>query len=260
MEVVCYGFHHAVHPSPRNQNWLKQNPGFSTGNCADARQARGRCASVVLTSGCFPSERPDLPPPAHRPSFLRADFHYCSGIKVLHETDRRINNLSAILGDTRLYQPPSHRMSFRDRCCAAAALRYDSSETPGVSTRSLPESPLTGANFLRFDTAWIGGATLEPVSWRVATCKDCGHPARVIQRYPSDQQAELGAPRCPLLFHPGINTHVPREASPNGPPRSRAERNCDSEACGRGGHASTAENNLGDHELPVVPPIAPGHG
>ena len=38
-------------------------------------------------------------------------------------------------------------------------------------------------SFLRFDTAWIGGGHLEP-ELAHAICKDCGHPAQVIQRYP----------------------------------------------------------------------------
>ena len=68
-----------------------------------------------------------------------------------------------------------------------AALRTcDSIETLGVSDEGVCWSGAhwdTSADFLRFDTAWIGGGHLEP-ELAHAICKDCGHPAQVIQRYP----------------------------------------------------------------------------
>lgn len=78
-------------------------------------------------------------------------------------------------------------MSFRDRCWyTLRCAQCDSGETLAVSDQGVCWSGAhwdTGANFLRFDTAWIGGGQLEPELAR-ATCKDCGAPAQVIQRYP----------------------------------------------------------------------------
>ena len=78
-------------------------------------------------------------------------------------------------------------MSFRDRCWyTLRCAQCDSGETLAVSDQGVCWSGAhwdTGANFLRFDTAWIGGGHLEPELAR-ATCKYCGHPAQVIQREP----------------------------------------------------------------------------
>ncbi len=78
-------------------------------------------------------------------------------------------------------------MSFRDRCWyTLRCAQCDAGETLAVSDQGVCWSGAhwhTGVNFLRFDTAWIGGGHLEPELAR-ATCKDCGHPAQVIQRYP----------------------------------------------------------------------------
>ena len=78
-------------------------------------------------------------------------------------------------------------MSFKDRCwytlrCATCG----SSETLPVSDQGVCWSGAdwdARANFLRFHTAWTGGGQLEPELAR-ATCKGCGDPAQVVQRYP----------------------------------------------------------------------------
>lgn len=94
-----------------------------------------------------------------------------------------------------------------------AALRTcDSSETLGVSDEGVCWSGAhwdTSADFLRFDTAWIGGATWSP-SWRTPFARTAATLPKSFSATPCDHQAELGASRrAPPLFQPGINTPCP---------------------------------------------------
>lgn len=101
-------------------------------------------------------------------------------------------------------------MSFRDRCWyTLRCAQCDSGETLAVSDQGVCWSGAhwdTGANFLRFDTAWIGGGHLEPELARALASTAATLP-KSFSAIPCDHQAELGAPRCaPPQFHPGINT------------------------------------------------------
>ena len=78
-------------------------------------------------------------------------------------------------------------MSFKDRCWYTLRCpKCGPSETLPVSDHGVCWSGAdwdADASFLHFDTVWTGGGQLEPKLAR-ASCKGCGDPPQVVQRYP----------------------------------------------------------------------------
>ena len=150
-------------------------------------------------------------------------------------------------------------MSFRDRCwytlrCAhvtrAKRLAFPTRESAGAVRIGIPVR-----TFCVSTPHGSAGATWSP-SWRTPFARTAATLPKSFSATPCDHQAEPVPHGVPLLCFIQVSTlHVSREAQPTKLPPGRGRKEIaigEARVAAWGGHASTAENNLADHELPVV--------
>ena len=207
------------HPSPRNQDWLKTDPWFD-GEIVPMLRENGW--QNALGRGRFPaaSGLSDLTPQSLRigPQFSsRNDFKegFADAMRMKRTA---VDVYSRTWGHSATRAHGATRMSFRDRCWYT--LRCAQCDSGRNACRFRPESAgavrigIPVRNFLRFDTAWIGGGGhLEPRLARhfpnfAATCP-------VISALsPCDHQANSVPHGVPSSVSSGYQLHVSRARQP----------------------------------------------